>query len=328
MTLSEGGLRIARRLRRHVEVGGWPAGGFAETGTGALAVTPGVYNGAAGLRLLFAEAAVVAPGTLWPDARDLRSGSGGTGLFSGDDGDVVAAWAEWRAGFAEESFAAVPPGGVVKQGDDLMDGLPGRWWAAACVGAQSADTAPWVPEIAGLAGLGHGRAGWVAAGAANWSEPVADIVDVLDAEADAVAGPAYAWCNGLAGLAVAAAMSWRRFGDEPGDLSGRARRWAAAAVDGAQTGEAQGGGLCHGRIGGIVSAAQVACVLEADDLLQRSYGALAAAAAASVASGWVGGSMDRSFMTGMAGVAWALLSVGRRPLASPLVPTAGAAYAS
>jgi hypothetical protein len=261
-------------------------------------------------RLRAAQRLIEAPSTLE-----------GQGLFTGLDGKRCAEAALRRCavssggGSAARATVAWDSPSMSGPGD-LIDGQLGMIWARRCLGAMDRladrkfDQGHWDGKNAGLA---HGELGLLACEAPWLSEYTA--MKGIERCAS-TASPA--WCNGMAGAAVTALMA----APSPSSpLASLAKSYARAALG--QLPLLESDALCHGTSGVLVACAGVARCAK-DDLLATQvtraverYLRRPTGFQVRLDKGFL---IDQSWLTGIAGIAWAMMAIQAAPLINPLCP--------
>jgi Lanthionine synthetase C-like protein len=277
--------------------------------------SPNVSAGLAGLAMALGEAAValgcadfgvLAETTLErlqvPYRREHR------GFFMGQTGiDIVR---------------ACRPGGVIHEVDpggldgDVIAGGFGELWARACVLSRVGGVPTSISTLGNSSpGMAHGHLGRVAAAIATGLSPDIDLASLLPDVAPALPG----WCNGRVGDAAAAVIgrscgaldsaTWEDFA--------LARCWSALA----RVVHAQDETLCHGTAGVLCVAAGVGRCLGAPDLIDAAAGTAESAVSRLREPRLTNDqTIDNSWLTGRAGVLWALCAIRHRPAINPLIP--------
>jgi hypothetical protein len=217
---------------------------------------------------------------------------------------------------------ACRPGGVIDEVDlggldgDIIAGGFAELWARACTHSRVGGAPISISTLDNSSpGMAHGHLGRVAAAIATGLSPDIDLASLLPDVAPASPG----WCNGQVGDAAAAVIgrscdvldsaTWEDFA--------LARCWSALA----RVVDAEDETLCHGTAGVLCVAAGVGRCLIAPELIE---------AAASTAESAVSRlrqprltndqTIDNSWLTGRAGVLWALCTIHHRPTINPLIP--------
>lgn len=270
----------------------------------------GLASGAWGLALTFQEFSRIAEVDAWVDLARVCAETPATtrarGLFSGVEGQRVVLAA---------LLGCVPPSAAVAEGQDrgdLMDGVYGQMWADRCVGVEVGPPSVVAEQEWSADGLAHGALGAAVATCAGPEDLTVDRIQNLGRSL--VSG---GWCNGRAGMAVAALVASP---DGASDAHAEfAHEQAMAALDQAFATD----GVCHGLIGALVVAAGVARATGDPELrLMVERRAQDVCSRVSV-RGWRlerSRAVDASWLTGVAGMAWGLMAVWRQPLVNPLCP--------
>ena len=198
---------------------------------------------------------------------------------------------------------------------DLIDGYLGQLWARQCLGGELEGPMSNVGHdaLGANPGLAHGKLGWLACRASALTE--AEFIDVLSEHPRM---ERVGWCNGVSGIAVAAAIGVAATGSS--DIATIAKRHAQTALECIPL---ETDGLCHGSAGVLAVGAAVArCI--GDEAFQDEVSHLAGKHwGACRKREWrldPGLVADQSWLTGVAGVSWAQMAVDMRPLINPLCP--------
>jgi Lanthionine synthetase C-like protein len=242
---------------------------------------------------------------------NLRPPTSGRGLFAGADGQAAARVAAREP--AQEVASLQPPETEL---GDLIDGYLGELWARECLGVADDSGQPgWDEDLLPRCapGLAHGALGGLAC-LCRGMDPsrLASLLSLHSRQGGA------GWCSGAAGTAVAALMAWSA--TDLSELRDLARRSAEAALAEAPL---ETDGLCHGTAGVFAVAAGVSrCT--GDSRLMLEVRSRAAQAWPDLSQRrWrldPGRVLDQSWLTGVSGIAWALMAIEQRPLVNPLCP--------
>ena len=275
----------------------------------------GIPSGPWGLALSFAELARADRQPRWRALAQrlakIDCGGSGEGLFGGPEGQWVAlSAAGTRLNIPQADRDSSPKG-------DLMDGGPGIAWAHRCLGRTAARPNTGASSDVGAAlqraGLAHGELGIAAAYADAHSD--LSVARLREFTVDlSLAG----WCNGIAGVAVAALLAADTCPDS--DHTALAKE---AVLESLAMPKLETDGLCHGVMGVLVVGAAVARATGDRELETKVSSAADAMCRRVRREGWrleTSRVVDQSWLTGVAGIAWALLVIDSRPVVNPLCP--------
>jgi hypothetical protein len=275
----------------------------------------GIAGGPWGVALAFAEASRISEFAHWQNLAlklaNTEPVTDGRGIFVGIDGRYAA------------QLAALPslvtlelPQCQSKRDGDLIDGYLSELWSRECFGVagpsgQKALAVTDLPE--GTPGLAHGPLGGIAC--MSRQVPAQQLYFLLLKHNPR---ESLGWCNGIAGTAVASLIAWRSTGLAA--FRSLAHRSIEAAL-----GELplETDGLCHGTAGVLVVAAGVARCTQSASLMQTAVCHARRVWSVPSRRNWRLDrtyQVDQSWLTGVSGIAWALMTLSRPPLVNPLCP--------
>jgi hypothetical protein len=275
----------------------------------------GIPSGQWGLALSFVELARADPQPRWTALAqrlaEADCAGAGEGLFGGPEGQRVALTAAGIQCPTPEADSGSRPKG------DLMDGGAGIAWTDRCLGRAAVrpatSTCGDAEAVLQRLGLAHGELGIAAAYADTRGDPsVARLRELTLGLSQA------GWCNGVAGVAVAALLA--NDGSADSDYITLARE---AVLESLAMPRLETDGLCHGAMGVLVVGAAMARVSDNRALEAQVHSAADAICRRIRREGWrleTSRVADQSWLTGVAGIAWALLVIDSRPIVNPLCP--------